>query len=333
MGVRRGELAASARLLCLRPPAAQLLLTLPSPGPLTPRKTAKENLAQTTSTITENLMGISRVMSQQVQQSEEAMQTLGNAGRAGGRSRDPAWGPSRSRDWFCGGWFPGSFVRSPLRWPLSSLRCGDWFRAACELGARPAGRPRPLGAAASESAPALLCFSQLFPDHPGRQRGIQVHVGDHPAGTEAHHQIQSARADGQAAHFPGAGPFPGHGALYREKAALPVSLGAQTASGGPFRSRVRTRRAPGLWPSPPGVQVLSGSAWRRSAGGFAGGCLAKDDRARGPSSTGWLPRGALGAPPLGCDVPPSLPRCGLHARSGGGKRNGGGGGGPGSIPE
>lgn len=34
-------------------------------------------MAQTSSTITESLMGISRMMSQQVQQSEEAMQTLG----------------------------------------------------------------------------------------------------------------------------------------------------------------------------------------------------------------------------------------------------------------
>nr|XP_012620959.1 vesicle transport protein SEC20 isoform X2 [Microcebus murinus] len=41
------------------------------------RKTTKESLAQTSSTITESLMGISRMMSQQVQQSEEAMQTLG----------------------------------------------------------------------------------------------------------------------------------------------------------------------------------------------------------------------------------------------------------------
>uniref|UniRef100_A0A8C2RYU8 BCL2 interacting protein 1 n=1 Tax=Capra hircus TaxID=9925 RepID=A0A8C2RYU8_CAPHI len=40
------------------------------------RKTAKESLAQTSSAITESLMGISRMMSQQVQQSEEAMQTL-----------------------------------------------------------------------------------------------------------------------------------------------------------------------------------------------------------------------------------------------------------------
>ncbi|XP_023371158.1 vesicle transport protein SEC20 isoform X2 [Otolemur garnettii] len=40
------------------------------------RKTTKESLAQTSSTITESLMGISRMMSQQVQQSEEAMQTL-----------------------------------------------------------------------------------------------------------------------------------------------------------------------------------------------------------------------------------------------------------------
>ncbi|XP_036169463.1 vesicle transport protein SEC20 isoform X3 [Myotis myotis] len=29
----------------------------------------------------------------------------------------------------------------------------------------------------------------FFPDYPGRQRRIQVHVGDHPAGTEAHHKI------------------------------------------------------------------------------------------------------------------------------------------------
>ncbi|KAM5213810.1 vesicle transport protein SEC20 isoform 2-T2 [Hipposideros larvatus] len=41
------------------------------------RKTAKESLAQTSSTITESLMGISRMMSQQVQQSEEAVQSLG----------------------------------------------------------------------------------------------------------------------------------------------------------------------------------------------------------------------------------------------------------------
>ncbi|XP_023392918.1 vesicle transport protein SEC20 isoform X2 [Pteropus vampyrus] len=40
------------------------------------RKTTKESLAQTSSTITESLMGISRMMAQQVQQSEEAMQTL-----------------------------------------------------------------------------------------------------------------------------------------------------------------------------------------------------------------------------------------------------------------
>uniref|UniRef100_A0A452QEP3 BCL2 interacting protein 1 n=1 Tax=Ursus americanus TaxID=9643 RepID=A0A452QEP3_URSAM len=44
------------------------------------RKTTKESLAQTSSGITESLMGISRMMSQQVQQSEEAMQTLGKAG-------------------------------------------------------------------------------------------------------------------------------------------------------------------------------------------------------------------------------------------------------------
>ncbi|XP_031545215.1 vesicle transport protein SEC20 isoform X1 [Vicugna pacos] len=54
------------------------------------RKTAKESLAQTSSAITESLMGISRMMSQQVQQSEEAMQTLGKAGPvAGSCSRSP----------------------------------------------------------------------------------------------------------------------------------------------------------------------------------------------------------------------------------------------------
>uniref|UniRef100_A0A452QFI6 BCL2 interacting protein 1 n=1 Tax=Ursus americanus TaxID=9643 RepID=A0A452QFI6_URSAM len=45
------------------------------------RKTTKESLAQTSSGITESLMGISRMMSQQVQQSEEAMQTLANSSR------------------------------------------------------------------------------------------------------------------------------------------------------------------------------------------------------------------------------------------------------------
>lgn len=56
------------------------------------RKTTKESLAQTSSTITESLMGISRMMAQQVQQSEEAMQTLGKAGPGAGswaRGRRP----------------------------------------------------------------------------------------------------------------------------------------------------------------------------------------------------------------------------------------------------
>lgn len=37
----------------------------------------KEGLAQTTSDITESLMSISRMMAQQVQQSEETITTLG----------------------------------------------------------------------------------------------------------------------------------------------------------------------------------------------------------------------------------------------------------------
>ncbi|XP_044517614.1 vesicle transport protein SEC20 isoform X2 [Gracilinanus agilis] len=45
------------------------------------RKTTKETLAQTSSSITESLMGISRMMSQQVRQSEEAMQILANSSR------------------------------------------------------------------------------------------------------------------------------------------------------------------------------------------------------------------------------------------------------------
>ncbi|KAH0629720.1 hypothetical protein JD844_012014 [Phrynosoma platyrhinos] len=40
------------------------------------RKTTKESLAEGASNITESLMGISRMMSQQVRQSEETMQTL-----------------------------------------------------------------------------------------------------------------------------------------------------------------------------------------------------------------------------------------------------------------
>ncbi|XP_004644892.1 vesicle transport protein SEC20 [Octodon degus] len=49
--------------------------------PLRQRKTTKESLAQTSSAITESLMGISRMMSQQVQQSEEAMHSLVNSSR------------------------------------------------------------------------------------------------------------------------------------------------------------------------------------------------------------------------------------------------------------
>lgn len=41
------------------------------------RKMTKEDLAQTTSDITENLMNISRMMAQQVQQSEETITSLG----------------------------------------------------------------------------------------------------------------------------------------------------------------------------------------------------------------------------------------------------------------
>lgn len=41
------------------------------------RKATKESLVQTSSDITENLMSISRMMSQQVQQSEETIGTLG----------------------------------------------------------------------------------------------------------------------------------------------------------------------------------------------------------------------------------------------------------------
>ncbi|XP_008568257.1 PREDICTED: vesicle transport protein SEC20 isoform X2 [Galeopterus variegatus] len=49
--------------------------------PLRQRKTTKGSLAQTSSAITESLMGISRMMSQQVQQSQQAMQTLVNSSR------------------------------------------------------------------------------------------------------------------------------------------------------------------------------------------------------------------------------------------------------------
>ncbi|NXW94039.1 SEC20 protein, partial [Alopecoenas beccarii] len=45
------------------------------------RKTTKESLAESASNITESLMSISRMMSQQVQQSEEAVQTLANSSR------------------------------------------------------------------------------------------------------------------------------------------------------------------------------------------------------------------------------------------------------------
>ncbi|XP_072487089.1 vesicle transport protein SEC20 [Notamacropus eugenii] len=50
-------------------------------GDMRQRKSTKETLAQTSSNITESLMGISRMMSQQVRQSEEAMQILANSSR------------------------------------------------------------------------------------------------------------------------------------------------------------------------------------------------------------------------------------------------------------
>ncbi|XP_030001808.1 vesicle transport protein SEC20 isoform X1 [Sphaeramia orbicularis] len=46
-----------------------------------PRKMTKEGLAQTTSTITENLMSISRMMAQQVQQSEDTVTSLATSSR------------------------------------------------------------------------------------------------------------------------------------------------------------------------------------------------------------------------------------------------------------
>lgn len=49
------------------------------------RKIIKESLAQTFSVIIESFMGISRMMFQQVQQSEEVMQTLGKVGFGEGR--------------------------------------------------------------------------------------------------------------------------------------------------------------------------------------------------------------------------------------------------------
>ncbi|XP_037531883.1 vesicle transport protein SEC20 isoform X2 [Nematolebias whitei] len=50
-------------------------------GSVRQRKAPKEGLAQTTSSITENLMSISRMMSQQVQQSEDTITTLATSSR------------------------------------------------------------------------------------------------------------------------------------------------------------------------------------------------------------------------------------------------------------
>ncbi|KAM8973440.1 vesicle transport protein SEC20 [Pelodytes ibericus] len=49
--------------------------------PTRQRKVTKENMAQSASSITESLMGISRMMSQQVQQSEVTMHTLATSSR------------------------------------------------------------------------------------------------------------------------------------------------------------------------------------------------------------------------------------------------------------
>ncbi|XP_070270497.1 vesicle transport protein SEC20 isoform X1 [Myotis yumanensis] len=103
----------------------------------------------------------------------------------------------------------------------------------------------------------------LFPDYPGRQRRIQVHVGDHPAGTEAHHKIQSPRADGQAAHFPGPGPVSRYGSLHCKKAAFSIFIRAKSCQRLPFQpwcqdpARLPSSGPAASRPTSPGVQVLS----------------------------------------------------------------------------
>lgn len=155
---------------------------------------------------------------------------------------------------------------SPLWLSVHSPCSGNSLqRAVCVLGARPAGPASDSALQPLSQAPSLLCFSHLFPDYPGRQRRIQVHVGDHPAGTEAHHKIQSPRADGQAAHFPGPGPFSCYGSLHCEKAALSIFVRADNCRRLPFK--LRCQDPAGLLssgpaaggPSSPGVQVLSRS--------------------------------------------------------------------------
>lgn len=195
-----------------------------------------------------------------------------------------------------------------------------------------------LFSAVSESAPHL-CFSHFFPDYPGRQRRVQVHVGDHPAGTEAHHQVQSPGADGQAPHFPRPGPLPCDGALYCKKAALSVLVGAESCQRVPLEcQRQHPATGPGRHPScaPRLAAAAQRGGWRQPPrlcrwlprkaaqskgaeacqGGLSSGHLRghKDSRSH---CTLWVtaPRSPQSHPGGGFDAPPSLARGGLHACS------------------
>lgn len=85
----------------------------------------------------------------------------------------------------------GSLSWSPLWLSLfTGSALGTCFREQCACWEP--GQQASFGLSALQplsQAPSLLCFSHFFPDYPRRQRRIQVHVGDHPAGTEAHHKI------------------------------------------------------------------------------------------------------------------------------------------------
>ena len=118
-----GEVKARGLLCTWDFPAAGLALTLPLLL-RTSRKTTKESLAQTSSSITESLMGISRVMSQQVQQSEEAMQTLGNVG--GSRTLPPGGAAAEPLARTCPRPLRLCLLRSFLTCVVSHF-CGVWF--------------------------------------------------------------------------------------------------------------------------------------------------------------------------------------------------------------
>lgn len=191
----------------------------------------KESLAQTASDITENLMSISRMMAQQVQQSEETVTTLGK------------WSEQKGIKWLWGMEQLLAEVAVVAAAISSSTTWGHMNLFA------PHGPPSLLSPwvlwslfSPCHNAPGVACIvtcimfflnvlthcfpfqSNILEDSPRNKWGVQDHDWNHPTGEETHHQVQPQGAHGQAAHLLGAGALPRHGPLHCQEETVPLPV-------------------------------------------------------------------------------------------------------------